>query len=129
VVRLLTAEQLTCVVVVDLYLEASGSVAVVVSCYKVHVLARGRDNARNLVRTLLSRCPSWALGDFVLSRVSTDTRVPPIRAHMACSVIFLEVEAPLEVIRQRLVLPRHFLIRIQQVPTVGNQSLRRLGDT
>ena len=45
VVRLLTAKQLTCVVVVDFYLEAGGSVAVVVSCYKVHVLARWRDNS------------------------------------------------------------------------------------
>ena len=55
-------------------------------------------------------------------RVSAYPCVPPVRAHMARRVVFLKIKAPLEVIRQRLILPRHLLISIQQVPTMVTRA-------
>ena len=85
---------------------------------EVHVPCWGGDDTGDGVRALLHRRAGRALRNVVLSSVATDACVPAERADVDGRVVLLEIEAPLEVVLQRLVLPRDFLIRIQQVPAM-----------
>ena len=124
VVRLLATQELAGDVVVDLHLEAGRRMAMVVRADKVHVPSWRRHDTRDSVRTLLHRRAGWALRDVILGGIAADACIPAESADVDGWVELLEVEAPLEVVLQRLVLPRDFLICIQQVPAVvaGRQS-------
>mmetsp|Transcript_26851 Transcript_26851/g.70511 ORF Transcript_26851/g.70511 Transcript_26851/m.70511 type:complete len:228 (-) Transcript_26851:1957-2640(-) len=117
-VRLLGAQELPSVVVVNLEPNAGWGVAVVVSTDEVHLATRSGNKPGDLVGAVLYGSACGALRHVVLRRVAPDPGVPAVGRHVSRGVIFLEIEPKLEVVAQWLILPRHLLVCVQQVPAV-----------
>jgi len=112
VVCIFPADELSGLIVVDLNLEASRGMAVVVSPNEVHVLTGGGDYPGYLMGALVGRGACCALRHVILVCITTNARVPTVCADMLRRLVFLEVKSPLEMVNQRLFLPRYLLIGV-----------------
>eukprot|EP00419_Tripos_fusus_P076901 CAMPEP_0172903652 /NCGR_PEP_ID=MMETSP1075-20121228/171030_1 /TAXON_ID=2916 /ORGANISM="Ceratium fusus, Strain PA161109" /LENGTH=131 /DNA_ID=CAMNT_0013760527 /DNA_START=138 /DNA_END=533 /DNA_ORIENTATION=+ len=92
------------------------------ACHHVQVCAWNRDRASDLVGALLHGRPGLTLRDVVFSGVGADTPLSPAwpvkSRDVLVGIVLLEVHPELHPVLQWLILPRHFLISIKEMPSV-----------
>jgi hypothetical protein len=81
--RVLTAQELTSLVIVDLHSQASGGVAVEMDGRKVQVCATGREHSPYLVLAIFHRRACFALWDVVFGMATSSSDAPPLTRHLS----------------------------------------------